>query len=109
METTLSTTSTGESLILEDQIRKHSVLLNDSSPDSECGSIQVGISASDKINATDFFKPFVNKLSKKVPGQKLSKSSEKTATSKFWQKLSLTSAWMIQLVSIFFFRIKKKT
>ena len=73
METTLSKTSMGDSLVLEDQIRKHSVLLNDCSSDSDCGSIQVGISTKDKINATDFFKPFANKLSKKDPGQKLSK------------------------------------
>ena len=53
METTLSKTSMGDSLVLEDQIRKHSVLLNDCSSDSDCVSIQVDVSTSDKINATD--------------------------------------------------------
>ena len=57
METTFSTTATGDSLVLEDQIRKHSVFLNDCSSHSDCESIQVGISTSDKINATEFFKP----------------------------------------------------
>ena len=96
---------------LEDQIRKHSVLLNDCSSDSDCGSIQVGISTSDKINATDFSNLSPTSCQRKTLDKNCInlKSSEKIAKSKFWQKLPLTLVLTIQLALIFFFTTKKKT
>ena len=89
--------------VMQEQIRKHSTLFNDSSDsDGEVRNTDEVV-VTDSVPAVEFFEAFVNKFTDKdteyrVQSQQTQNSSEKTVASKLWQKQPLISIWMTQHV-----------
>ena len=95
----------------EDNLKKHSSLLNNSDSDSEADgkTKKPAETNTEETLVNDFFNSFHNKYAKKILGIDYNgwKHTEKKVTCNLWQERFLTLAWTTKNILSFFSKLKE--